>query len=367
MAEAKAAPQSCRAVTVKPMTKDSAALDEVPVGRPGPDEALLEVLEVGICGTDLEITRGLYGEPPAGQERLVLGHEALLRVLECAPGQDGLDAGSLCVPIVRRPCTPPCVPCAHGRADMCRTGRYRERGIRGLDGFMRERFVEQRQWLVPVPDAIRGCAVLVEPLSIIEKAVRTALALQERTLEPPARALVTGAGPVGLLATLLLRHLGIAVDVLDVLPPGPKSQVVEAAGARYIDDRTTPLEQAAPKGGYDLAVEASGYAPAGLRSVPLLSPNGALVLTGVSGGHQALTIDVNALSTNIVLENHLILGSVNASRSHYQQAVEDLLAWRQKFGDLPERLITARLPLARFAEALGHPAEAIKTVLEICA
>lgn len=358
--------QVCQAIVVTPGKKDSARVQAVPIDELGAGQLRLRVLEVGICGTDHEINEGLYGAPPKGLDYLIPGHESLTEVMDVGRGVSGWMPGDLGVPIVRRPCPEMCPACARGRWDMCLTGNYRERGISGLQGMLREQMVDDADFVVRVPKTLRGCAVLVEPLSIVEKAVGETLRLQRRSPVPPRTALVTGAGPIGLLATLLLRSRGMEVHVLDRLPKDSlKAKIATAAGATYIDDSKTPLE-AATKGLYfDIAVEASGYAPLLFRALAKLGRNAALVLTGVTAGHHSLNIDVDLVNQELVLENQLLIGSVNAARHHYTSAVADLARWKTRYPGLVPQLITSRQPLEQFTDALQKSEDGIKPVVEV--
>lgn len=360
-------PETCRAVTLIPGTAGSARLDQVAVESPAAGQALVRVRAVGICGTDAEILAGLYGAAPPGHSRLVPGHESLLEVVATADNDPAWPAGQLAVAIVRQPCPERCPPCAAGRWDYCRTGHYREHGIKEVDGFLREYAVIDTASLIPLPNALAQSGVLVEPLSVVEKAVGEAYRVQSRLPWNPQRALVTGAGPIGLLATWVLASKGLEVWTVDrVAPDSPKAQLVTAVGAHYLADDVTPLESVAGDG-FDLALEATGYAPLLFRAQATLRPDGILVLTGVTGGHRTIEVDANLLNRELVLENHTLLGSVNAAREHYLAAVNDLAAWHRRYGDLPLRLITRRLPLERFADALEKTPETVKNVVEVTA
>jgi threonine dehydrogenase-like Zn-dependent dehydrogenase len=358
--------QVCHAIAVTPGAKDSARVQAVPVGQLGEGQLLLRVLEVGICGTDQEINRGLYGAPPAGETYLRPGHESLTEVVAIGRGVSGWLPGDLGVPVVRRPCPEMCPACSRGRWDMCLTGNFHERGISGLHGMLREQMVDDAEFVVRVPKSLRDCAVLVEPLSIVEKAIGETLHLQHRSPVPPRRALVTGAGPIGLLAALLLIARGMDVHILDRQPKDSlKARIATAAGATYIDDTDITLEDATKGISFDLAVEASGYAPLLFRALSKLGRNAALVLTGVTAGHHSLNLDVDSINQELVLENQLLIGSVNAARHHYTAAVNDLSRWKRRYPDLLRRLITARYPLAQYTDALSKSADGIKTVVEV--
>jgi threonine dehydrogenase-like Zn-dependent dehydrogenase len=352
------------AVAVVPGRPHSAELRSVPLEEPGPGQVRVATLAVGVCGTDAEIDAGGYGTAPGGDGYLVLGHESLLRVETVGPGVSGWAAGDLAVGIVRRPCPQRCPPCAVGRWDLCETGDYRERGIRGLHGFLRPALAVEADFLVRVPAELAPVAVLTEPLSVVEKAVDVAFRLQAARFDwRPRRAAVLGAGPVGLLAALLLLGRGLDVSVLDRRPAGSlKARLAVAAGARYLDDGEAPLEKAGP---FDLIVEATGYAPLAFRAMRCLGPNGALALTGVTSGRRTLQVDANAVNQETVLENHVIFGSVNASRAHYAMAIEDLGAWVRRWGDLVGRLITGRHALPDFRAAFDRSPDDVKRVIEV--
>lgn len=359
-------PDHCLAVTVQPGTAGSARLEHFPVEAPGPGQVLMRAVRVGVCGTDAEICSGGYGQAPPGAQRLVLGHESLLRVVRPGPAVQGWSPGDLAVGIVRRPCAPPCPACAAGRWDMCMSGRYEERGIARLHGFLREYLCEQAAFLVPVPADLESVAVLVEPLSVVEKALDEGRQRQEHVDWASRNALVTGAGPIGLLAALALRQRGYEVWVVDRRPASsPKARLVQEVGAHYVQDGATPFEPSAPAGGFGFAVEATGYAPLLFRALGTLGRNGLLVLTGVTSGHHPVTVDANVLNAHTVLENHVLVGSVNAARKHYEAALTDLADWQQRWPGLAARLITSRHPLDRFQDALGKGEDDIKVVIEV--
>lgn len=357
-------PPSCRAVLVTPGVKDSERLGTATRKEPGPNQIELRILEVGICGTDIEIATGLYGEAPSGHRDLVPGHESLAEIESLGSRVSGLAPGQLVVPIVRRPCDPPCKACASGRWDLCLTGHYQEHGIKSLDGFLREYAVVDADTVISVPTVLRTVAVLVEPLTIVEKALEEAETAYPRHWATPQNALVTGAGPVGLLAALLLRQRGLNVTVLDKRPTdSPKAVLVRKAGIHYINSEETPLEKATPSQGFDWIVEATGYSPLLFQSARALARNGVLVLTGVTSGHHEMAIDSDMLNQALVLENQTIVGSVNAARHHYLMAVADLIDWSDRWPGLTEQLITARHPLEEYAQAYGKSPDAIKSIV----
>src|SRR3954451_24060397 len=257
-----------RALTVLPQKANTLELADVPEPEPADGEVLVDVLGVGICGTDVEIIAGEYGEAPPGHDRLVLGHESLGRVRE-APSGSGLAEGDLVACIVRCPDPVPCANCAAGQWDFCSNGRYTEHGIKGLDGFMRERYRAAPDRLVKADAALGLAAVLLEPTSIVAKAWAEIDRFASRDAEKRKVALVTGAGPVGLLAALLGVQRGLEVHVLDQVTQGPKPALVHDLGARYHCDGIENIGVDP-----DIAVECTGVASVVLGSIEVVRPNG---------------------------------------------------------------------------------------------
>ena len=192
-----------RAITVHPGKINSARLDEVAEPAPAEGAILARTLALGVCGTDRDIVAGAFGEAPPGEERLILGHESLGEVLE-APPDSGLMAGDNVVGIVRRPDPVPCPACAAGEWDMCRNGRYTERGIKERHGYGAEFFRIEPEFAVKVERSLGVLGVLMEPLSIVAKAWDHVERVGQRSRSwQPRVLLVTGAGPIGLLAALM--------------------------------------------------------------------------------------------------------------------------------------------------------------------
>jgi threonine dehydrogenase-like Zn-dependent dehydrogenase len=362
-----------RALTVRP-PKPGARLERVSDPTPGADEVRVRVLECGVCGTDRDIVAGKEGEPPAGQSYLILGHENLGRVVERASGVGELETGDLVVATVRRGCGH-CRFCLSGRSDFCETGRYTERGIKGRDGYLAEYYTETPQWLVRIPESLRKIAVLLEPLSVVEKAIEEGervLARREPTPDHPSdrplTVLVTGTGAIGMLATLVLRLREADVTAIDRHGEDtPAADALRRLGARHVNARAglSALGDAR----FDLIVEASGSAPLDFDLVPLLRPNGALVLTGVPVGNTSpFPVAGVPLLRNLVLNNQAMVGSVNANRTYFETGVRDLESASAKWPDVAPRLITERRPLEEFEEPLGEKSgETIKTVLTVAA
>lgn len=352
-----------RAVAVTPKQANSARLIETPRPEPGAGEALVRVRHIGVCGTDREILNGLVGEAPPGADHLIIGHESL-GIVEQVNGADGVSPGDYVSAIVRRP--DGCPACQAGRWDMCMWGQYTERGIYRRDGYLSDVYTERPEFLVVVPPELREVGVLVEPASVVAKAISEAYGVQQRLPWKPARAVVTGAGPIGLLATLALRLRGLEVFTVDVVPPDSlKAQLVAACGATYVDGRTTTLARLAAGGNLDLILEATGVAPLVFDAIRALGIDGVLALTGISGGSRMLEVDGNLLNMDMVMRNKIVLGSVNAAREHFEQAVRDLAAAERQWPGLLARMITHRNPLDQFAQAFARDPDGIKSVIEV--
>lgn len=349
-----------RALTVKPGTAGSGRLDEV--ADPAPDEGsiLVRALAVGICGTDLEILKGQYGWAPPGHERLVLGHESIGRV-ERAPRDCGFAPGDLVAGIVRRPDPVPCRYCAAGEWDMCVNGRYTERGIKERNGYGSEYFRVEPEFAVHVDPALDVLGVLLEPTSVVAKAWAHTEHIGHRSrVWAPRTVLVTGAGPVGLLAALIGVQRGYDVHVLDRVTAGPKPELVRELGATFHPGKLPDPNDFAP----DIVIECTGAASVVLDVITRSAPAGIVCLAGISSGRHNIGMDVETLNRTMVLENDAVFGSVNASRGDYETAAEVLAradkAWLS-------RLVSRRVPLANWDEALERRADDIKVVLDFTA
>jgi threonine dehydrogenase-like Zn-dependent dehydrogenase len=345
-----------RALTVKPGTADSGRVEEVPEPPLSDGGLLVQTLAVGVCGTDLEIISGKYGWPPLGKERLILGHESLGHVLE-APKDSGFAPGDLVVGIVRRPDPVPCLNCGVGEWDMCRNGKYTERGIKEIDGYCSERYRIDPKFAVKVASHLGILGVLLEPASVLAKAWEHVERIGERALWKPRRVLVTGAGPIGLLAGLIGRQRGLEVDILDRVTEGPKPALVRDMGARYHVESVKELAE-----GADVVIECTGIGQI-VFDVVQSNPAGCITcLTGISSGGRSIPVDIASLNKTMVLENDVLFGSVNANRRHYEKAAEALAkadpAWLG-------RLISRRVPLADWEDALHHRPDDVKTVIEL--
>src|SRR6266446_4110730 len=345
-----------RAITVLPGAANSARLDDIPEPPLSDGAILVRTWALGVCATDREIVSGGYGSAPPGGERLVLGHESLGRVEE-APADSALVHGDLVVGIVRRPDPVPCPACAIGEWDMCRNGRYTERGIKERHGYASERFRIEPEFAVKIDPELGIFGVLIEPASILAKAWDHAERIGRRSRGwQPRSLLVTGAGPIGLLAALMGVQRGCEVHVLDHNKSGPKPILVRELGATYHSDRGS-IGRLAP----DILMECTGV-PAVIRNcLGSTAPAGIMCLAGVTEPGQKFEIDIGLLNRTMVLDNDTVFGTVNANRRHYQMAAEALA--RADKGWLA-RLITRRVPLDHWSEALEHRRGDIKVIID---
>ena len=346
-----------RAITVQPGVSGSAELTEL--DQPSGDgDVLVRARAMGVCGTDAEIVGGKYGWAPPGRDRLVLGHESLGEVVS-APAGASVRAGELVVGIVRRPDPVPCPPCADGEWDMCRTGRYTERGIKELDGYGAEQWCVEQDFVVALDPSLRDVGVLLEPASVVAKAWDHIERIGHRATWHPHRVLVTGAGPIGLLAALLATQRGYDVHVLDRVTEGPKPGLVRDLGATY---HSTTVADACDQA--DIVVECTGVGQLVFDAMTCTAPGAVVCLTGVSSGGRTIAVDAGAINRELVLGNDVVFGSVNANRAHYAAAA-DALAKADR--DWLARLITRRVPLDRWKDALERRPDDVKVVVDFTA
>jgi threonine dehydrogenase-like Zn-dependent dehydrogenase len=345
-----------RALTVEPGRAGSLRVEDVPEPAADAGAVLVQALALGVCGTDREIAGGEYGWAPPGRERLVLGHESLGRVLE-APEDADLAEGDLVVGIVRRPDPEPCECCARMRFDMCRNGRYTERGIKAIDGYGSERWRIEPEYAVRLRPELERVGVLMEPTSVVAKAWDEVDAAFARICAPPRSAVITGAGPIGLLAALLAVQRGLETHVLDIVEEGLKPELVRALGAAYHAD---PLPETGLEP--DVVIECTGVGPVVFQAMAGTAAPGVVCLTGVSPAGRRIEIDAGSLNTTLVLENDIVIGSVNAAHRHYELAAAALDSADQAW---LERLITRRVPLEDAAQLFEPKGGDIKAVIDL--
>lgn len=344
-----------KAVTLEPKQAGTARLEDVPEPEPREGSVLVEAIAVGVCGTDVEIVEGKYGWAPPGRTRLVLGHESLGRVLDPGP-TGGLRRGDLIAGIVRRPDPVPCPNCAVGEWDMCRNGQYTERGIKQIDGFMSERWRIEPEYAMKLDPALGLLGVLLEPTTVVTKAWEQVAAVGQRSFWEPRTALVTGAGPIGLLAALVARQHGLAVHVLDRVETGPKPDLVRALGASYHTGSALGV-------GFepDVVIECTGVGQVIADAVQVVAAGGVVCLTGVGSGGRTVGLQTADIASAMVLRNNVVVGSVNANKRHWYKAGEVLARADRSW---LEGLLTRRERPEHFARALERRPEDVKVVIQ---
>ncbi len=347
-------------------------MGKVPDPSPGPDEVKVRVLECGICRTDREIVAGRYGALPEGRPDLVLGHENLGKVVQVGAAVRNLRVGDEVVATVRRGCGI-CRCCRTSRPDFCETGLFTERGIKGRDGYLAEFYVERPEHLVRVPRPHRLSAVLLVPLSVVEKAVQQGKRVLDRTeVVPgtnggrPRTALVMGTGALGILAVLVLAAEGFEVTAIDrEREDAPPASMLTAIGARHAN--VSAGLSVLGKQRFDLILDATGSAALHFDLTSRLGPNGALVAAGIAAdAGDEVSVPAGEMVRRLMTQNQAIVGSVNASRRHFEMGLRHLTAFRRRWGTVAEQLVSQRLPWTEYGPILsGGKSEGVKTVLTI--
>jgi threonine dehydrogenase-like Zn-dependent dehydrogenase len=362
------------------VTPGKRRIDLIDVPAPelgGPTDVMVRILDVGVCGTDREICAFEYGTPPTDSDLLVIGHESLGEVVAVGSGVTRVRPGDLVVPMVRRPCPhADCAACRAGRQDFCYTGDFRERGIKEQHGFMTELVVDDEQYMNVVPGTFRDVAVLVEPLTIAEKALEQIRQVQKRLPwscpEQRAkgagychRALVLGAGPVGLLGAMALVADGFVTHVYSrEAEPSSKADLVKSIGAGYISATDTSIENLPKKiGNIDLVYEATGASRVSFEVMKVLGTNAVFVFTGVPGRKAPIEVDTDLIMRNLVLKNQVVFGTVNAGRETFEAAIRDLATFVRLWPQAVRALITGRHPVSAYRDLLLGTATGIKNVL----
>jgi len=346
-----------RALTVAPGIANSASVEDVPDPPPSDGAVLVRCLALGVCGTDREIVAGSYGWAPPGRGRLVIGHESLGTVQD-APVNSGFKRDNLVAGIVRRPDPVPCACCAAGESDMCRNGRYTERGIKERDGYGSEFFRVEPEFLVKLDASLGLNGVLVEPTSIVAKAWDHTERIGRRSrVWAPKSLLVTGAGPIGLLAAMIGAQRGMDVHILDHNDRGPKRQIVHELGATFHVGELADLAIMQP----DILMECTGVPGVVRDALGRTAAAGIVCLLGVSAPGHDFHLDIGGLNRTMVLDNDAVFGAVNANRQHYEDAVVALQRADQRWLD---SLITRRVPAEQWTDAVVPQKSDIKVVVD---
>lgn len=362
-----------KAISLIPGTTQIELIEQIEPQIQHSDEVKLKVMEVGVCGTDRELAAGGRASAPQGEEKLIIGHEMIGNVIEVGKSVKEFKPGDLAIVTVRRGCNH-CPACLADRADMCYSGDYLERGIKGSHGFNAEFVIDKEKHLIKVHKSAASYGVLCEPASIVEKAIDEIVTLQKTRLPDWAkpedikkkRALVVGLGPIGLLACILLKLRGFQLFASGIIDAtSNRAKLVEEIGGTYIDSRKVQYKEMPSRfGSFDLIYEAAGLAQLDFQLLFALGNNGGCVLTGVADQTSIFSVEGGYLMHQLVLKNQMIFGSVNAATKHWKAAIEDLEKAENKWPGVVSKLITTRLPKERFKELLGKKSEnEIKGVL----
>lgn len=364
-----------KAIAVTPGTPNSIHLrdvekpsvDDIPEGR----GVLVKVLRVGVDGTDKEINAAEYGAAPEGDDYLVIGHESFGVVEEVGPNVfDTIRPGTYVVASVRRPDMS--IYGKIGLQDFTTQEVYYERGINLLHGYLTEYYVEHSDFVFPLPENLREVGVLLEPLTVAEKAVNHAFEIQRRLkVWEPRRAAILGSGTIGLLMALATRLRGLELSVLS-LPRKPyrNADLVEELGGVYVSSEDQALaELSAERGPFDLIMDATGFSPIVWEAADVLGRNGVLVLSSITGGDLKAEIESDKINQSFVLGNKVMVGTVNASPADFRSGVDDLIKAQALFPGWLDKLLTTPIQgLERYEEmirALTEDREAIKVYVEV--
>ncbi len=368
-----------KAIAVFPKNREVKLIDHPEPRITQASEVKIRMIEVGVCGTDREIWNFEYGTPPADCDYLITGHESVGEIIQVGPGVKELAAGDLVVPTVRRGCPENCISCAQMRPDFCFTGHYTERGIKQAHGYMTEYVVDDAKYMSKIPVQLKDDAVLLEPLTITEKALIEVSFIQGR-LPPECRiergvtdnacrnTLVLGAGPVGILGAMALKNLNMNVAVVArKQKPNAKADLLSSLDIDYYSTEDfSPSQIAAHVGNVDLILEATGAAQVSYDFLQILGTNGIFIFTGVPGLGKEITIDAGTLMRNAVLKNQVVLGTVNAPKAAFENGIKDMEDFNRKWPKQLKSLVTSRIPVDEYRELLrGRGTDEIKTVFTL--
>ncbi|MGH8890750.1 MAG: glucose 1-dehydrogenase [Acidothermaceae bacterium] len=347
---------SVNALSVVPGKPETAGVGEHPDPAESEGALLVDGLLMGVCGTDIEIIQEGYGWSPPGQERLIIGHESLGRVVE-APAGSGFAEGDLVAGIVRRPDPEPCVPCGQGAWDFCRNGKYTERGIKERNGYGASRWRVEPEFAIKLDPKLGESGVLMEPTSVVAKAWEQSEKIASRSPAPTHVALITGAGPIGLLAALLGVQRGYEVHVLDRVDTGPKPDLVRAIGGTFHAGDVSAIGVRP-----DIVIECTGYGPLVFELTEVVANDAVICLAGISASTREVKIGLDEVNKQMVLENIVLFGSVNAARRHYEQAAGALskadLDWLNK-------LVSRKVALSDYTQALQRHDDDVKVAIDL--
>ena len=368
---------SLKSIAATPGNQQPQLVDPLDARQLQDGEVLCETVYLGVCGTDREILHAATPHVPEGESQLVLGHECLARVLEVGSGVDLVKPGDLVVPAVRRPTTGSTTEGIEAfklnrRPDMMPWGAYVERGIVWEHGFSLPHWIDRPEFLYQVPAGIEEIAILSEPISVSEKAVREAEQAQAARLgtsewiENPPRVLVTGMGPIAFAAVICCRARGWNVtvygrDAEDTF----RANLVRGFDAQYVNADTLSFSpDNVEQEGYELVLECTGNDRVMMQAAGLLAGCGIMVWLGASRLPQVREFDVNQIMRNAILGNHLYLGTVNNAPQDMQSAINHLSNLYSQYGETIAQMITEQVdPSDSLWHYSNREPQGIKTIV----
>jgi threonine dehydrogenase-like Zn-dependent dehydrogenase len=355
-----------KAIVVHPGERDSIHMREVPDPVFRPELVRVRMIRVGLCATDGEIERGVFGQAPEGSSYLILGHENFGVVEETGKKVRGWKRGDFVVSTVRRPCGI-CSNCKHGDSDFCTSGQFTERGILRRHGYMAQHYVEDPRYMIKIPAAVQKIGVLLEPLSIVEKGIEQVFRIQQRMPWKPKTAAVLGAGPVGLLAAAVLGVRGLRTIVAGrEQESDARAQLAKHLKAEYVCLEKTPLNELTKlTGPLDIVIEATGSSAVAFGAMQILPPTGILCLLSVTAGYKTQPVPTDQINQGIVARNNVVFGSVNAHPRHFQMGAKDFVKIDRRCPGALEKMITNHLPWEQHRQWFNERGVGIKTTLEI--
>lgn len=352
-----------KAIAVTPKKENSVHLAELEKPNIGQIKdgkgILIKVLKVGVDATDREINDGLYGDSPDGYDYLVLGHESFGVVEEVGENVIDVKPGDYVTATVRRPGFS--IYDDIGTYDMTADETYYERGINLLHGYLTEYICDHEEYVVKVPIGLKHLHVLMEPMSCAAKAVQQAFEAQQRMkVWRPKTAWVMGAGQIGLLTTLVLRLRGMQVcTVARSEPPTLNAEIATGYGARYVSSRQTSMDDLVKQTGKpDIIVDATGSSRVAFESMKYVGKNGVVVWTSVTGGSNSVELPSDSINLDWVLGNKLLVGSVNANRTHFESGIADLALGEVTYPGVSEKILTSPV------DGLDNYAEMMRLLVE---
>lgn len=306
-------------------------IEERPVPQPDEGEVLIQVRAVGVCGSDVHFfEHGRIGldvvEPPH-----VLGHEVSGVVVAHGRGVTEPPVGTRVAVEPSRPCGK-CRICREGRYNLCADMRYYS--APPTDGAFADYVVAPADFAFPVPDTLSDdAAALIEPVAVVVHAVRLG------GVSAGDRVLVTGAGPIGLLATQAARAAGAAEVTVSDVNPVRLALAQDMGAARTVDISQTPLADAGLE--VDALIECSGNVKALADAIPCIAPGGVAIVIG-------MTPTEGSLPLAVMQAREIRLVPTFRFANAYRRAIALVAAGAMQ----PERIITGHFGLEETFRAL---------------